>query len=106
MSKVTHAGSEMHPHLETPQRPESSSYLGFGKERCTSEMSVCCAKRKKYMFCVPARFIYRSATIFSVATERRIKKKTSFCVGRNNHRRKSNFVAFDKRNATGYEQNV
>jgi len=30
----------------------------------------------------------------------------SFCVGRNNHRRKSNFVTFEKRNATAYEQNV
>jgi len=32
----------------------------------------------------------------------------SFCVGRDNHRRKSNFVAFEKRNATAYahEQTV
>jgi len=34
------------------------------------------------------------------------EKKKSFCVGRNNHRRKSNFVAFEKRNTTAYEQNV
>jgi len=34
------------------------------------------------------------------------KEKLSFCVGRHNHRRKSNFVVFEKTNATAYEQNV
>jgi len=34
------------------------------------------------------------------------KRKTPFPVGRNNHKGKSNFVGFEKRNATAYEQNV
>jgi len=34
------------------------------------------------------------------------KRKMCFCVGPNNHTRKSNFVAFEKRNATAYEQNI
>jgi len=29
----------MHPHFKAPLRPENSSYLGFGREPCTSEIS-------------------------------------------------------------------
>jgi len=35
-----------------------------------------------------------------------IKEKVPFCIGQNNCRIKSNFVAFEKTCATAYEQNV
>jgi len=50
------------------------------------------------MFCVPARFLYQGATIVSVFNCKLKKEKMRFHVGRNNHRKKSNFVAFEKRN--------
>jgi len=34
------------------------------------------------------------------------KRKMSCCVGRKNHRRISNFIVFEKGNATACEQNV
>ena len=43
---------------------------------------------------------------FQLKNERREKKKMSFCAGWNNRRRKSNFVVFEKRNASAYQQNV
>ena len=64
-------------------------------------------KSKNYMFCVPTRFLYRSATMVSVFNWKlKHEKKMLFCVDRKYHRRKSNFVAFQKRNAAMYEQKV
>ena len=92
---------------KTLQRPKNSPYLEFGRERCTSEM-LFRSSQKNYMLCVPAHFLYWGATIVSVQTEKwKIREeKLSYCVGQNNHRSKSNSVAFEKRNATVCEQNV
>ena len=41
--------------LKTPQGPENSSYLGFGRERCTSEISFCVifsTNAKRHVFLV------------------------------------------------------
>jgi len=102
---------KMHSHFKTPQKPEKSSYLVFWGERCTSEMSLFWTKSKNYMFCVPARFLYRGAAIVSVFNFFNLKmkdekRKISFCVVRNQSQEKIKYRGFEKRNVTAYGQNV
>ena len=70
VSKVTHAGLQMHSHFRTPQRPENSSYLGFRRERCTSEMSFRPSQRIICFAFLPVSCIEEAPLLFQFLTEK------------------------------------
>jgi len=76
-------------------------------------MSFCQIKSNNYIFAFLSVSFSEAPQYFQFLTENLsfcvgfvFLQKMSFCVGRNNHRRKSNFVTFEKTNATAYDQNV
>jgi len=61
----------------------------------------------KIMYYVSACFLYRGVATFSIFSwKMKNEEKMSSCIDLNSHRSKWNFVAFEKKNATAYEQNV
>ena len=99
----------MHPLFKTPLRPENFSYLVSGRESCTSERCILLNQIKElYVLSFLLVSFIEAPEYFQFFTEKwkTRKEQMTYCVDRINHRRKSNFLAFEKRNATAYEQNV
>jgi len=99
VSKVIHAELWLHLHFEKLQKSENSLYLRYGRV-----VPVNChlvrPSQIRFAFLPVSCGEVMQYFQFSTEKQKMRKEKMSCCFGQKNHRRKSNFVVYEPRNAT------